>query len=552
MGYYHVAPASWLDLPLSGPVPSFHELRNFEPFQPPQFEAFGRAQFKLAADRRAQVVVTAAVRQRVEPQAWQAVVATAVVSTLLDLSRQIGVKLFQACKLRVIARDHAVKRRVTDTRTTCTASLTTDRWLLHAPTPSLKIRSRQRAHLRGPATGQILRFPTSQKISPQAKSSVPALPFRQPKGDRYIGRMPNYPSRREALRRLLAQKSLPTLLVTDERNVTYLTGFTGDSSYLLVTSEREFLISDGRYVTQLAEECPELELAIRLPGTQLPEFTAAVIGELGLSALALEADIVTVSFYEKLKTALKSASLANTSGLVESLREIKDEGEIAEIRTAIDIAQRAFGVIRASLRHGRSEKEVADELEYQIRLFGGTCGAFPSIIGVGPRAALPHGRPIAGSRIGDDSFVLIDWGARGRLYHSDLTRVLVTGKLSPQLDKVYGLVLRAQQAAIAAIRPGAIMHDVDAAARAVIEEGGFGKAFNHSLGHGIGLAVHEMPRLAPDQKRPLAAGMVVTVEPGIYLPQWGGVRIEDDVLVTADGCEVLTNVPKQLEACVVT
>lgn len=363
--------------------------------------------------------------------------------------------------------------------------------------------------------------------------------------------MPNYLHRREALRRLLSQKSLPALLVTDERNVTYLTGFTGDSSYLLISLDRELLISDGRYVQQLAEECPGLELAIRLPGSQMADFSAKVVGELGLLALAIEADIVTVGYYEKLKTALKTTSLANTSGLVESLREIKDEGEIAEIREAIDIAQRAFGVIRASLRLGLSEKDIADELEYQLRLFGGTCGAFPSIIGVGPRAALPHGRPSAGSRIGDYDFVLVDWGARGRLYHSDLTRMLVTGKLSPQLDKVYGLVLRAQRAAIAAIRPGAIMHDVDAAARQVIEAGGYDKAFNHSLGHGIGLAVHEQPRLAPDQKRALAPGMVVTVEPGIYLPEWGGVRIEDDVLVTPDGCEVLTNVPKELSDCVV-
>ena len=147
--------------------------------------------------------------------------------------------------------------------------------------------------------------------------------------------------------------------------------------------------------------------------------------------------------------------------------------------------------------------------------------------------------------------MLIDWGARGRLYHSDLTRVLVTGKLSPQLQKVYGVVLAAQRAAIAAIRPGAIMKEVDATARKVIEDAGYGKDFGHSLGHGIGLAVHEQPRLAPDQDRPLAAGMVVTVEPGIYLPGWGGVRIEDDVLVTPDGCEVLTSVPKELEECIV-
>ena len=207
--------------------------------------------------------------------------------------------------------------------------------------------------------------------------------------------------RRDALRRLLAEKSLAALLVTDESNVTYLTGFTGDSSFLIVQREGEILLSDRRYTQQLEEECPGLELSIRGPGTKQHEVTAEVAGKLGLPSLAIESDAMSVGFFEKLREGLKSTQLALTSGLVESLREIKDETEIAEIREAIRIAERAFGVIRASLRPDRTEKEVADELEYQIRLFGGTCGAFPSIIGVGPRAALPHGRPTRDSRIGD-------------------------------------------------------------------------------------------------------------------------------------------------------
>jgi Xaa-Pro aminopeptidase len=359
-----------------------------------------------------------------------------------------------------------------------------------------------------------------------------------------------FAARRDALRRLLADKSLEALLVTDERNVTYLTGFTGDSSYLIVTRDRELLLSDQRYAQQLEEECPGVPLALRGPGSQMTKVTVEVAGKLGLPSLGIESDVMTVGAFEKFKEALKTTPLALTEGLVESLREIKDAGEIDNLRFAISIAQRAFAVIRASLRQGRSEKEIADELENQIRLFGGTCGAFPSIIGVGPRAALPHGRPTEEAKIGDYDFVLIDWGARGRLYHSDLTRVLVTGRLSPELQKVYGVVLAAQQAAIAAIRPGAIMKEVDGAARQVIADAGYGERFGHSLGHGIGLAVHEQPRLAPDQDRPLAAGMVVTVEPGIYIPGWGGVRIEDDVLVTENGHEVLTSVPKELDESV--
>ncbi len=373
-----------------------------------------------------------------------------------------------------------------------------------------------------------------------------------------------FESRRDKLRQQLLDKSLDALLVTEERNVTYLTGFTGDSSFLVIGRgpagsskgstaigrSGELLLTDHRYTEQLETECPGLELAVRGPGVKQSDFTATTLASLKLPSLGIESESVSVGAFEQLREALKTTKLALTGNLVESLREIKDEGEIAEIRAAVRIAERAFAVIRHTLRPERSEKAVADELEYQIRLFGGTCGAFPSIVGVGPRAALPHGRPGPDSKIGDHGFVLIDWGARGRLYHSDLTRVLTTGKLSPQLQEVYGVVLAAQRAAIAAIRPGAIMHEVDATARGVIEQAGYGPNFGHSLGHGIGLAVHEQPRLAPEQKRPLAAGMVVTVEPGIYLPGWGGVRIEDDVLVTSDGCEVLTSVPKELEECV--
>jgi len=358
-----------------------------------------------------------------------------------------------------------------------------------------------------------------------------------------------FQKRRDALRQRMRERSLPALLVTDETNVTYLTGFTGDSSYLLVAPGRDRLITDGRYTQQLAEECPELELAVRTPGSKITDFTAEVAARLGLAALGIEADHVVVSFYERLRQSLKSTPLASTSSLVESLREIKDEGEIQKIRAAVTVAEQAFARLRGTLRGEQTEKQVADELEHQIRLAGGTCGAFPSIVGVGPRAALPHGRPVETSRLGDCDFVLIDWGARREHYHSDLTRVLVTGKLSPQVEALYELVLRAQQAAIAAIRPGAIMKDVDAAARNLLAQAGYTSQFNHALGHGIGLAIHELPRLAPEQSRPLAAGMVVTVEPGVYLPDWGGIRIEDDILVTPDGHEVLTNVPTSLADC---
>jgi len=195
-----------------------------------------------------------------------------------------------------------------------------------------------------------------------------------------------------------------------------------------------------------------------------------------------------------------------------------------------------------------TELEVAAELEYQARRFGAKGLSFPAIVAVGPRAALPHARPTQ-RKIGESDFTLIDWGVNSGLYMSDLTRVIVTGKISPKLRKIYGVVLKAQLAAIEAIEPGKTCEQVDAVARKIITRAGFGKAFGHGLGHGTGLEIHEAPRLAVGHKTKLQPGMIVTVEPGIYVPGWGGVRIEDDVLVTRTGHEVLTDVPKQLDDC---
>ena len=356
--------------------------------------------------------------------------------------------------------------------------------------------------------------------------------------------------RRDKLREAIRETEAEALLVTNYTNVTYLTGFTGDDSYLLVTADGQMLLSDPRYTTQLEEECPGLALEIRQPGIKMNDWTAQVVKQASVGKLAIEADSMTVGQMQTLGEKLPSVEISPVSGLVEKLRLIKDEDEVAAIRRAVQMAERAFAVVRASLRPERTEKEVAYEIENQIRLFGGTGCSFPSIVAVGPRGALPHARP-TDICMGESDFVLIDWGARGGLYVSDLTRVLVTGKIPPKLEAIYEVVLRAQQQAIRAIRPGAVMQDVDAVARDIITQAGYGPQFGHSLGHGLGLEVHEAPRLATNQTEPLEAGMVVTVEPGIYFPGWGGVRIEDDVLVTESGYEVLTSVPKQFADCMV-
>ncbi len=357
-------------------------------------------------------------------------------------------------------------------------------------------------------------------------------------------------SRREKLRRLLRKSGADALLVSNFLNVTYLTGFTGDDSYMLLTRDGEFLVSDSRYTTQLEEECPDVEIFIRSNGVGLLDAITKLAKKAKISKLAIEADSMAVVELDALAEKLPKAKLVRTSGLIEQLREIKDKEEVGTLRKAVYAAQRAFEVIRASLHPEQTEKEVAANIEHEIRRFGGRGCSFTPIVAVGPRAALPHANP-TDRQIGESDFVLIDWGADYDGYMSDLTRVLVTGKISPKLQKIYGVVLKAQRQAIARIKPGATIHEVDAAARDTIAAAGHGKHFGHGLGHGIGLEIHEAPRLAKNQDRPLKAGMVITVEPGIYLPGWGGVRIEDDVLVTRNGHEVLTSVANDLEQCVV-
>ena len=356
--------------------------------------------------------------------------------------------------------------------------------------------------------------------------------------------------RRDKLRRKLRSQQIDALLVTDPTNVTYLTGFTGDDSFFLLTQEREVVLSDPRFTTQLEQECPDLERAIRKPGTSIAEKVVRELRRSKLKSIGIESHAMTVAMHGALEQRLSRTELRPTTDLVESLRIVKDAGEVQAIRQAVDQARRGFDVIRALLRPEMTEKQVADELEAQLRRFGARGFSFPAIVAAGPQAALPHATP--GDRlIGEHPFLLIDWGARAGLYVSDLTRLLVTGKIPPKLQRIYEVVLKAKQAGVAAIRPGITCGEVDLAARRVIDEAGFGRRFGHGLGHGIGMEVHEAPRLAKGQQTKLKAGMVVTVEPGIYLPGWGGVRIEDDVLVTRTGHEVLSSLPTELEACVV-
>ncbi len=352
------------------------------------------------------------------------------------------------------------------------------------------------------------------------------------------------------LRALLTKANLPAVLISCPINVTYLTGFTGDSSLLIVTRQDAVLVSDARFTQQLEEECAGIDFAIRgAKGTTI-ELVARTVSKLKIHRLAIEAGHVTLAMFEQLDEKLPNCEVVTIHGIVEKLRLIKDKTEITAIRRAVHIAEKAIAAVVARLTPDRNEKQISADIEHEIRRFGGKGCSFEPIVGVGPRGALPHAPP-TGRQVGESDFVLIDWGADESLYISDLTRIFVTGRISPKLERVYGVVLKAQRHAIESIRPGVRLDKVDRAARMVIEKAGYGKKFTHATGHGIGLQVHEAPRIGADQAQTLQAGMVVTVEPGIYLPGWGGIRIEDDILVTRDGHEVLSKVSKELEDCVV-
>jgi Xaa-Pro aminopeptidase len=366
--------------------------------------------------------------------------------------------------------------------------------------------------------------------------------------------MDYFAQRRERLRRQLADEGLDAFAVSAPVNVTYLTGFSGDTSVLVLTAARAILVSDPRYTGQIADECPGLETFIRPPTQKLPEAVAAALTGLGCRSVGFESAAVSVAEFEVLRGLAPALDWKPAADRVERLRMVKDPSEVQRIREAIAIGERAFTVFRSLLRPDDREKDLADALEHYVRRAGGLATCFPSIIAVGERAALPHANP-TDRAVESAGLLLVDWGVTApSLYKSDLTRVLDTRRNSnfsaaaaaPRLEDVYAVVLRAQQAAIRAVRPGAQAQVVDTAARAAIAEAGFGDYFGHGLGHGLGLQVHEAPAVRPNSETVLEAGMVFTVEPGVYLPGWGGVRIEDDVLVTPDGCEVLSNVPRDL------
>lgn len=362
--------------------------------------------------------------------------------------------------------------------------------------------------------------------------------------------MTPFKKRRDNLVSKLDALEADAFLITDIKNVRYLTGFTGSAAFLLVSGESQTLLSDCRYEIQLADECPDLPIDIRDVSSTLIDSVKRLAESAGWKRLAIEAHRLTKVEFDQLQEGLSAIHLVETQNVIEDLRAIKDTFEIAAIRRSVSVNQTAFQNAVAAATAKQTEQEFAYRLEHEMRLLGASGFAFDPIVGVGPRAALPHGSP-TDVQLGSSDNFLVDWGANVDGYLSDLTRMVITRQPSDKLIEIYAIVLEAQLAAIDSVRPGAKTHEVDRAARSVIEDAGFGDYFGHGCGHSFGLQIHESPFLSPSTDIELQAGMVLTIEPGIYLPGIAGVRLEDDLLVTENGCEILSNLPKDREQCLV-
>ncbi|MDF2856206.1 MAG: Xaa-Pro dipeptidase [Neobacillus sp.] len=346
----------------------------------------------------------------------------------------------------------------------------------------------------------------------------------------------------EKLRSSFSEHEIDGLLITSPYNRRYMTNFTGSAGVVLISAEKAQFITDFRYIEQASKQCQGFEI-VKFSGT-IPEEVARQAKKLGIQNLGFEEDYLTFSTYNTYKTEFEG-KLVPISGLIEKLRLIKTDAEIKILKVAADIADAAFKHILDFIRPGKTELEVSNELEFFMRRAGATASSFDTIVASGYRSALPHG--VASDKVietGD--FVTLDYGAYYNGYVSDITRTVAVGNPDAKLKEIYDIVLEAQLKGMAGIKPGITGKEADALTRDYITEKGYGEYFGHSTGHGIGLEVHEGPGLSMRSDITLESGMVVTCEPGIYIEGLGGVRIEDDLLLTKDHNESLTHSTKEL------
>ena len=350
-------------------------------------------------------------------------------------------------------------------------------------------------------------------------------------------------SRIDKLRAELAARDLDAFLVTDILNVCYLSGFTGSTAVALITKSDSILITDFRYAEQAESECPGMRL--QLVESHWVAGAPRAIESSHAQRIGFESHGLNFHDWTELSAVVSDVHFLAQDDLVGRLRYIKDDVEIGLIREAVRIADLAYDHIAGVVKPGIEEREVALDLEHFMRRQGAEKEAFDSIVASGPRSALPHGKS-SDRKIAVGDLVVIDFGAKCQGYHSDITRTVMLGSPDDKQQEVWNIVRDAQEKAIAAVRPGVSGGEVDAIAREYITSRGHGEHFGHGLGHGLGLDVHDGRILGRRSETVLEPGMVVTVEPGIYIPGWGGVRIEDDVLVTESGADILTKAPKTL------
>ncbi|CAN5242142.1 aminopeptidase P family protein [soil metagenome] len=336
------------------------------------------------------------------------------------------------------------------------------------------------------------------------------------------------------------------LLVTKMVNIRWLTGFTGSAGLVLVLDDEVVFVTDGRYQDQAAEQLGRagVEARVEIGRTGAAQREALSAEAKGVARIGLEASSVTWAQQRAFASKwFPDSELVATGDLVESLRVTKDDGEVARVEAAAAIASAALDNVRQRLLERPTESEFALELDTEIRRLGAEGNSFETIVGSGPNGAKPHARPTE-RVIGEGDLVVLDFGALVDGYCSDMTRTMMVGEATPTQQRMLDVVTESQAAGVTAVRAGVAAVEVDGACRSVIEAAGWGDAFVHGTGHGVGLEIHEEPRVSYGSDATLAAGYVVTVEPGVYLPEHGGVRVEDTVVVTDDGCRLLTHAPK--------
>jgi Xaa-Pro aminopeptidase len=357
--------------------------------------------------------------------------------------------------------------------------------------------------------------------------------------------------RQKTVRDGMKELGIDGLLLTHPPDLAFLTNFTGDDSIGLVTEKDIHLVTDFRYKEQAEMEAGWLKVTMR--EGKMGEALAKAIAGAKVKKVGFEANYATVGQIDALQTELKKAKsavqLVPLEDVMVNIRKVKDDHEIDLIRKSVGVAEEAFNAIRDEIKVGQTENYLAGLLVFELRSRGASNSSFPVIVAAGANSSLPHYRP-AETLVQRDQPLLIDWGALYKGYCSDLTRTLMVGRVSPKMKQIYKVVLEAQQAAIKFLRPGVTTKQADRVARDVIDDAGFKDEFGHGLGHGIGREIHELPTMRKTGgEEELRPGMIVTVEPGIYLPGEGGVRIEDDVLITHSGCEVLSSLDKSFEGC---